>query len=140
MTEKEAIEILRSMQNPKEDYADIVGAPAFCIGFKFVYPESEDYAIEEAIKALEEIQKYREIGTVEECKAAVEKQKPKKPKDGLKINPVLDEKGAYVDADKTVFLICPICGEMVGTDYMRARFCRECGQLIDWSEENGKRI
>lgn len=31
--------------------------------------------IEEAIKALEEIQQYREIGTVEEFRAAVEKQK-----------------------------------------------------------------
>ena len=61
MKEKEAIKILRSMQNPKEDYADIVCAPAFCTGFKSVYPEPEDYAIEEAINALKEIQKYREI-------------------------------------------------------------------------------
>lgn len=32
-----------------------------------------------SVKALEEIQQYREIGTVEECREAVEKQKPKKP-------------------------------------------------------------
>ena len=76
MTENEAIELLRSMQNPKQDYADVVCAPAFCTGFRFVYPEPEDYAIEEAIKALEEIQQYREIGTVEECREAAEKQKP----------------------------------------------------------------
>ena len=68
MTENEAIELLRSMQNPKQDYADVVCAPAFCTGFRFVYPEPEDYAIEEAIKALEEIQQYREIGTVEQVK------------------------------------------------------------------------
>ena len=68
MTENEAIELLRSMQNPKQDYADVVCAPAFCTGFRFVYPEPEDYAIEEAIKALEEIQQYREIGSVEEIK------------------------------------------------------------------------
>ena len=79
MTENEVIELLRSMQNPKQDYADIVCAPAFCTGFRFVYPEPEDYAIEEAIKALKEIQQYREIGTVEECREAAEKQKPKKP-------------------------------------------------------------
>ena len=78
MTENEAIELLRSMQNPKQDYADVVCAPAFCTGFRFVYPEPEDYAIEGAIKALEEIQQYREIGTVEECRKATEKQKPKK--------------------------------------------------------------
>ena len=71
MTGQKAIEILKSIQNPKEDYADVVCAPAFCTGFRFVYPEPEDYAIEEAIKALEEIQQYREIGTVEECKKAV---------------------------------------------------------------------
>ena len=68
MTENEAIELLRSMQNPKQDYADVVCAPAFCTGFRFVYPEPEDYAIEEAIKALKEIQQYREIGSVKECK------------------------------------------------------------------------
>ena len=61
MTENEAIELLRSMQNPKQDYADVVCAPAFCTGFRFVYPEPEDYAIEEAIKALKEIQQYREM-------------------------------------------------------------------------------
>ena len=75
MTENEAIELLRSMQNPKQDYADVVCAPAFCTGFRFVYPEPEDYAIEEAIKALKEIQQYREVGTVEECREAVEKLK-----------------------------------------------------------------
>ena len=32
-----------------------------------------------AVSALEEVQQYREIGTVEECRKAVEKQKPKKP-------------------------------------------------------------
>lgn len=35
-------------------------------------------AKDESIKALEEVQKYRAIGTVEECRAAVEKQIPKK--------------------------------------------------------------
>ena len=83
-----------------------------------------------AIKALEEIQQYREIGTVEECREAVEKQKPKAPKDSLKIEPVIDENGAYVDADVTVYLLCPNCGELVGMDEDIDRFCRECGQAI----------
>ena len=34
--------------------------------------------IDLAIAALEEVQKYRQIGTVEECREAVEKQNPKK--------------------------------------------------------------
>ena len=69
-----------------------------------------------AISALKEIQQYREIGSVKECRKAVEKQKPKSPKDELKINPVIDCNGAYVDADTTVYLLCPNCGEMVGID------------------------
>ena len=131
MTENEAVELLRSMQNPKQDYANLVCAPAFCTGFRFVYPEPEDYAIEEAIKALEEIQQYREIGTVEELRKAVEKQKPKAPKDELKINPVIDCNGAYTDADITVYLLCPNCGEMVGINENIDKFCCECGQAID---------
>ena len=131
MTENETIELLRSMQNPKQDYANVVCAPAFCTGFRFVYPEPEDYAIEEAIKALEEVQQYREIGTVKECREAVEKQKAKKPKDSLEIKPVIDRNGAYVDADMTVYLLCPNCGEMVGIYDNCDNYCRECGQAID---------
>ena len=68
MALEEAIEMLRGMQNKKMDYAEMVCAPAFAYGYQYVYPEPEDYAIEEAIKALEEIQQYREIGTIEELK------------------------------------------------------------------------
>ena len=78
MTPEEAIELLKGMQSPLEDYAELVGAPAFAYGHKYAYPYPQDYAIEEAIEALKEIQKYREIGTVEECQEAVDKQKPKK--------------------------------------------------------------
>lgn len=53
------------------------------------------------------------------------------PKDSLKIDPVIDENGAYVDADVTVYLLCPNCGEMVGIDENVNKFCHECGQAID---------
>ena len=88
-------------------------------------------SLDMAIIALKEIQQYREIGSVEECRGAREKQKPKAPKDELKINPVIDCNGAYVDADTTVYLLCPNCGEMVGIDENVDKFCRECGQAID---------
>lgn len=122
MTENEAIELLRSMQNPKQDYADVVCAPAFCTGFRFVYPEPEDYAIEEAIKALEEIQQYREVGTVEECREAVEKQKPKVP----------DYEGdGYADGYMVYDTwICPNCGKKYEVDYDDYKHCPECGQAI----------
>lgn len=54
MKEQEAIELLKGMQNPLQDYADMIGAPAFASGHRYVYPEPEDYAIEEAITVLEE--------------------------------------------------------------------------------------
>ena len=69
------IELLKGMQNKKVDYAELVCAPAFAYGYEYVYPEPEDYAIEEAIEALKEIQQYREIGTVEECQQAMKKAK-----------------------------------------------------------------
>ena len=68
MTPEETIELLKGMQNEVIDYAELVGAPAFAYGYKYVYLEPEDYAIEEAIEALKEVQQYRKIGTVEECK------------------------------------------------------------------------
>lgn len=131
MKPEETIELLKRMQNNKVDYAELVCAPAFAYGYEYVYPEPEDYAIEEAVKALKEIQQYREIGTVKECQEAREKQMPKAPKDSLKIKPVIDENGAYVDADTTVYLLCPNCGEMVGIEDNCDRFCHECGQAID---------
>ena len=56
MKEQNAIELLKGMQNPLQDYADMVGAPAFAYGYQYVYQEPEDYAIEEAIIALREKQ------------------------------------------------------------------------------------
>ena len=123
MTEKAAIDDLRYLIEEYSAYPPETG----------VY--STIGALNFAIQSLEEIQQYREIGTVEACREAAEKQEAKKPKDELRIKPVLDENGAYVDADTTVYLICPVCGEVVGIDDMCDRFCRECGQAIDGSEE-----
>lgn len=61
-----------------------------------------------AIKALEEVQQYRAIGTVEECLASVEKMKPKK---------------TAIEAIKVH--ICPVCG--FGGIY---DFCGNCGQRV----------
>ena len=97
---------------------------------RFDHAEDVNQALEIAKQALEEIQQYRKIGTVEECREAREKQMPKAPKDSLKIEPVIDENGAYVDADTTVYILCPNCGELVGMDEDIDRFCRECGQAI----------
>lgn len=46
---------------------------------RFDHAGDVNEALEIAKQALKEIQQYREIGTVEECREAVEKQIPKKP-------------------------------------------------------------
>ena len=65
-------------------------------------------AKDEAIKALEEVQKYRAIGTIEECREAVDKMKPKK---------------TAIEAIKVH--ICPVCGFGGIYDY-----CGNCGQRV----------
>ena len=126
MTPEEAIELLKGMQSPLEDYAELVGAPAFAYGHKYVYPYPQDYAIEEAIEALKEIQQYREIGTVEECREAVEKQKPKKC--------IIDSCSDHAHYK------CPSCGQIELSIYKHGfprlgritKYCENCGQaLID---------
>lgn len=127
MKPEKMIELLKGMQSPVEDYAELVGAPAFTYGHKYVYPYPEDYAIEEAIEALKEVQQYREIGTVEECREAVEKQKAKK-----------------CDVTKDNFRIyykCPTCNHCLRVEYnhgswmgKKSKNCSKCGQAIQWDK------
>lgn len=91
---------------------------------------------EEAIEAIKEIQQYREIGTIEQCRKAIERQIPKKPNASIKIDPVIDENGAYIDAEIYVNWFCPICGECVGGDELRDIFCCKCGQAITQEVED----
>ena len=83
-------------------------------------------SIDMAIKALEEVQQYRAIGTSEEYRAAVEKQTAKKP---------YYEGDGYSDGHLVYDTwICPCCGKHYEVDYDDYDFCPECGQRIDWSE------
>lgn len=80
----------------------------------------ENWAVRTAI---EEVQQYRQIGTVEECREAVEKQTAKKVKS---ISPVKD-------GDSYVCLIgrCPCCGDILEENTV---YC-DCGQRLDWEGE-----
>ena len=124
MKPEEAIELLRSMQNPKQDYANLVCTPAFCTGYRYVYPEPEDYAIEEAISALKEVQRYRKIGTVEECRKAVEKQKAKKIV--YESNSVFSDGFARYRMGK-----CPMCDRYYNSND-DVNYCSKCGQRLDF--------
>lgn len=69
-----------------------------------------------------EVEEYRKIGTLEECRAAVEKQKAKKP-----IEPD-EEYGTFK---------CPSCGGLIFTEdrFETHKYCLLCGQRLDWSDE-----
>lgn len=109
MTENEAIKEL-------QDYIDL----------PFGIYISEETA-KMAIKALEEVQQYRQIGTVEKCREAVEKQTVKR---AWHISPVDDNDNANVE--------CPDCHAT--TDYavnvIKRGHCWKCGQLLDWSDND----
>lgn len=90
--------------------------------------KNEIQGYEMAIKALEEVQQYRAIGTVEECREAVEKQTAKKPT-------LIDYKKYANFVDNVDFLQdaywCPNCKRVVRS----GSFCRDCGQKLGWSDE-----
>lgn len=76
---------------------------------------------------LEELQQYRAIGTVEECRAARERQIPEKPNiwgDGY------DNEGNMIYD----MYDCPNCGKSYEIDCQDYNHCPECGQAIDWEE------
>lgn len=90
-----------------------------------------------AIEAIKEVQQYREIGTVEECREAVKKQEPKKPKE------ILRRRGGFeshhcpnCDTDYQTdnrYTItdgyCPACGKLLDSAFRH--YCGNCGQAID---------
>ena len=80
-----------------------------------------------AVQALEEVQQYRAIGTLEECRAAVEKQTARRP----------DYEGdGYADGHLVYDTwICPCCGKHYEVDYDNYNYCPDCGQKLDWSDE-----
>ena len=122
MTENEAIE---ELSNELRIITDII---SYCRDFEnsndlaLAYRIKRQKAMEAAISALKENQQYQEIGTVEECREAVGKQKPKKPL-------ILVSRGGKGGK----YCICPRCEAVTGK---HIPFCRLCGQAIDWSNED----
>ena len=68
-----------------------------------------------AIKALEEIQQYRAIGTVEDFKALKEKNEPK-------------ELAEHNFQDEVHYYMCPSCRSIVSCNQ---NYCDECGQALE---------
>lgn len=86
-------------------------------------PEELQEMKKDFAEALSDWRQYRKVGTLEECRAAVEKQTAKKVKSISKVK----------DGDSYVGLIgrCPCCGDILEKDTV---YC-DCGQKLDWSDE-----
>ncbi len=79
-------------------------------------------------RSLTELDEYRSIGTVSECREAVEKKKEKKP---------IEEKGVYASGQSDY--VCPSCGDSViildpECQAYKLRYCASCGQHLDWTD------
>lgn len=89
------------------------------------YDKEKDYEkLCRQVLLLEEVKQYRAIGTLEECRAAVEKQKAKKP---------MHVTNSYFGYQKHKEHVgyCPDCGHQVKEPYG----CPNCLRKIDWSDE-----
>ena len=112
---------------------DIEKAIEWQKAFKKTYkgmPKEVDETCDFTIAALKELQQYRQIGTVDECKTAREKQIAKTP----------DYEGdGYADGQLVYDTwICPNCGEHYEVGYHDYDYCPKCGQHIkheDWERE-----
>ena len=90
-----------------------------------------------AVQAMKELLRYRQIGTVEECREAVEKQIAKKPEfvdtrfmhNGKHISDGCQLQKCYK---------CPNCNQHIFHVWDDELYCKYCGQHIDWSDEDGK--
>lgn len=103
MTENEAKEWLQYIANMKLAYDRV--------------KNSRKKACEIAIQALEKVQQFEEIGTVEEFKDLKEKNVAKKPR-------------FYAHN-----YYCTECGNLVGNnefEWQRFLYCDKCGQKLDW--------
>lgn len=113
MTPEEAI---RQLEKMKDDL--------FSIGY---YGDFGKEIFNMAIHALKEVQQYREIGTVEECREAMVKQIPKKP-----------YHEEWIGIDGVPYDLCPNpnCRKNIYTTSSKISYCEHCGQAITWDKSS----
>lgn len=126
MTENEAIDFLEDEINGLKEQRDgVIGEIAEKV-FWEINGKERISTFRTIIGFITELKQYREIGTVEECREAVEKQKAKRP----------DYEGdGYADGYMVYDTwICPNCGKEYEVDYDDYKYCPNCGQAIKWDE------
>lgn len=88
----------------------------------WTYKPTEVETAKMAISALNEIQQYREIGTVEECREAVEKQKAKE---------LVYESDSVFSNGFSHYRMgrCPMCDRYYNSSD-EVNYCSKCGQAL----------
>lgn len=98
-----------------------------------VYKGREEKA-DTILTMVEELKQYRQIGSVEEFRAAMEKQIAKKPEfidtrfmnNGKHISDGCQLQNCYK---------CPNCNQHIFHVWDDELYCKYCGQLLDWSDD-----
>lgn len=146
MTESEAIKII------KEKACNNRCIPQLC-NDGCMY-ENTKCAFSMAIKALEEVQQYRAIGTPEECRKSVDickamaerrislqnmedymKFEDECVKRGFTFNSLLEAREKQIPkkpTDRCMYKECPACGEV---EIEFCKYCPNCGQKLDWGNK-----
>ena len=97
-------------------------------------------AIDMAIKALEEVQQYREIGTEEVCRMAVRKQKARRALH----QGCYDKNGTWHEwngVNGKPYELCPSCGANLCCEMSndkKPEYCVDCGQKLYWGEADAE--
>ena len=86
---------------------------------------SEKKAHKAALENAHLLDDYQAIGTVEECRTAMERMKPR-------IKPAVE----YYSLQKDGWCVCPKCIKGIGwlSKKDQNSFCRHCGAEFDWNE------
>lgn len=120
MTENEVIDFLEDEINGLKEQRDGVLGEIATRVFEEINGKERIATFRMIIGFIIELKQYREIGTVEECGEAVEKQNAKKP----------------IDYDEDLgYFKCPSCGCCIMADeFSDHKYCLNCGQAISWEE------
>lgn len=91
-----------------------------------MHTKRDDMARKKKLTPEQELEQYQTIGTVDECRRAMEEQTAKRPRNRRRV----------INFNLQIFAYrgdCPSC-EKRGLVSIRERYCPRCGQAIDWEE------
>lgn len=98
-----------------------------------IIPQKRAEAIDVAINALEEIEQYKALGTVNELRLAKEKQIPKKIEIRKATNDDIESELRDFITVKGRICRCPSCRCCIHISELK--YCWECGQKLNWESD-----